>query len=230
MDISPIEEIIRNHTESVKCCKTPHPPGACPRCLEQPETFKRHDARERSFRFILDGFVHIIISLLVRLKCPTCKKTFTVYPSFALPHKRYVLPVIERLAMDYLENEQQSYRETASFQGSPIPYPEQDGQITDSYFAHTTPWRWIGFFGSMEAILKQTRHLIKQKDPDSSIFREIAPIHPRKHRTPDRKTILQNARDLLRASLEFKALFGLKIFPHLAPHSSWQMSYAASIN
>ena len=38
--------------------------------------------------------VYIVIGLLIRWKCPGFSKTFTQYPWFAVPYKRYTLPTI----------------------------------------------------------------------------------------------------------------------------------------
>lgn len=214
--MSPIEIEIQRHTASVKSCMIDPPKGCCPRCSEQPTTFKRHDCRVRFFRFIVESFVHVVESLLIRWKCGICGRTFTDYPSFAFPHKRYVLMDIERFSRDYVEHEQQTYRQTASHNDMPIGYEERDGIIDECWFSHTTPWRWIGRLGAMKNTAAEARHLIRQKDSNSSIFREVFPVSPRKYQSLERKLLLQGARALLRAQEEFCRLFGHKIFPYFA--------------
>jgi len=220
--ISPIEKIIEEHTASVRACMNAPAERCCPRCSEEVVTFNRHDSRTRSFRFIVEYDVHIIKSLLVRWKCPLCGKTFTDYPFFAVPHKRYVLMDIERFSGDYLEDEQQTYRKAVCPQGIPIGYQEPDGRPVERFLAHSTSWRWIRALGSMKGTLSEALHLIRQKDSTSTIFREVFPVAPRKYQSSQRKLILENARRLLRAGLEFHRLFGHKIFPHLGTVCSWK--------
>ena len=219
--MSPIEMEIQQHTASVKSCMIDPPQGRCPKCSEKPATFKRHDCRVRFFRFIVECFVHVIKSLLVRWRCPICGRTFTDYPSFALPHKRYVLMDIERLSRDYVEDEQQTYRKVVSDQDMPIGYQGCDNEIDERFLVPSTPWRWISSLGSIKKTLNQALHLIRQKDPKNSIFRDIFLVAPRKYRSSQRKTILENTWRLLRAGMEFHRLFGHKIFPHLATVCAW---------
>lgn len=220
--ISPMEKMIEEHTASVRACIIAPPQGCCPRCSEQVATFKRHDSRERFFRFIVEYYVHIIKSLLVRWKCPICGKTFTDYPSFALPHKRYILMDTERFSGDYVEDEEQTYRKVVYPQDTEISYKEPDDKGVVRSLVPSTLWRWISSLGSMKETLGQALHLIRQKDPTSSIFREIFPVSPHKYQSSQRKMILENARRLLRTGLEFHRLFGHKIFPHLGTVCSWK--------
>ncbi len=219
--VSEIEKIIRQHTDSVISGKIAIPQAPCPRCSEQPGTFIRHERRVRFFRFIVGSFVHVIKSLLVRWRCPICGKTFTDYPAFALPHKRYVLMDMERLCKEYVEDEQRTYRKTVWHQNMRIGYQGSDDDIDERFLEHSTPWRWISSLGSMKKTLNQALHLISQKDPQSSMFREVFPVYPCKYRSLQRKNILQNTRCLLRAGEKFQRLFGQKIFPHLATACGW---------
>jgi hypothetical protein len=219
--VSAAGRIIQQHTDSVISGKIATPQGPCPRCSEQTQTFIRHDRRVRFFRFIVGNFVRVIKSLLVRWRCPICGKTFTDYPAFALPHKRYVLMDMERLSKDYVEDEQRTYRKTVCHQKMRIGYQGSDDDIDERFLEHSTPWRWISSLGSMKTTLNQVLHLISQKDPQSSIFREVFPVYPCKYRSLQRKNMLQNTRRLLRACQEFQRLFGHKIFPHLATAGSW---------
>jgi len=220
--MSPSEKIIEEHTASVQSCTIAPAEGCCPRCSEEGATFKRHDSRQRFFRFIVGYDVHIIKSLLVRWKCPVCGKTFTDYPSFALPHKRFVVMDTERFSREYLEHERQTYRKAVCPQSIPIGYQEPDGRPVEHFLAHSTLWRWISSLGSMKNTLSEALHLIRQKDSTSTIFREVFPVAPRKYQSSQRKSILETARRLLRAGLEFHRLFGHKIFPHLETVCSWK--------
>jgi hypothetical protein len=217
--VSPIEKIIRKHTNAVISGKTITPQGPCPRCFEKPETFKEHDCRDRSFRFIVGNFVQVIFSLLLRWKCPICDKTFTDYPFFALPHKRYTLMDIERLCKDYIENEKQTYLKAASHDGMRIGYQGSDSKDEDRLLEPSTLWRWIGYLGAMKKTINQALHLLTQKASSSSILPQKPPIPQGKYRSAHRKSILQNARTLLRACQEFHCpitRFDFACFPHLA--------------
>ncbi len=119
---------------------------------------------------------------------------------------------IERLSEDYPENEK-SYQQTVSCEGEAIGYEEKDGKIDERQLSPSTPWRWLGFLGSMNNTLSQSLNLIEQKAGQSSIFRQLLPIWPGKYRTDERKLLLQNAWKLLQANRLFKHLFGYPIFP-----------------
>jgi len=119
---------------------------------------------------------------------------------------------IEVLCEDYLENEQ-SYQETVSCEDGAIGYEEKVGKVDERQLSPSTPWRWLGFLGSMNNTLTEALNLIRQKAPDSYIFRELFPIFSGKYRTRKRKLLLQNAWKLLQADQIFQHLFGEKIFP-----------------
>lgn len=212
MELTPVEEIIQRHTDSITSGNIKPPQGSCPKCFETPNTYKLHESRKRNFRFIVGCFIRNVISLLVRWKCPICGRTFTEYPAFVLPYKRYVLMDIERLGEDYLENKK-SYQQTVSCEDGVIGYEERDGKIDERQLSPSTPWRWFNFLGSMENTLTEALNLIRQKAPDGYIFRELFPIFPGKYRTQKRKLLLQNAWKLLEANQIFQHLFGEKIFP-----------------
>jgi hypothetical protein len=215
MGMSMVEEIICKHTNAVISGNIQSPHGSCPRCFETPGRFRLHERRERGFRFIVGSFVRIIISLLVRWKCPICGRTFTEYPDFALPYKRYVLMDIERLSEDYLENEK-SYQQGVSCEGEAIGYEERDGKIDERQLSASTLWRWVGSVGLMDNVLTEGLNLIRQKDPDSYLFRGLLALWPGKYRSEERKVLLQSAWKLLQANRIFKQLFGHQIFPRYA--------------
>lgn len=86
----------------------------CPRCLKKPPGFKRHDARQRQFRLVVERLVRIVLSMLVRMKCPLCGKTFTVYPPFAVRHKRFVKQDIMQRTTAYLQMPAITYQQAAA--------------------------------------------------------------------------------------------------------------------
>lgn len=164
MGVSLIEELIGKHTDSILSASIQSPQRSCPHCFEISDTFKLHESRKRGFRFIVGGFVRIIISLLVRWKCPICGRTFTAYPDFALPYKRYVLMDIEGLSEDYLENEK-TYQQTVSCEGEAIGYEERDGKIDERQLSASTPFKMAWFSGWNEQDVNRNAESDRTESP-----------------------------------------------------------------
>ncbi len=202
------KRVIRNQ---VKC----HLPPCC-RCNTESDEFKRHAARRRQFYVIHDDMVKVTIGLLIRWKCPGCNKTFTGYPDFAVPYKRYTVPTIKKYCSLYTENHQNSYREIII--KNAIGYPDSDRQYSDHQLNHTTIHRWITTFGNYSKIIRTAQDLCLQAEPESGICHELASlsIPKEKYRTEARKTILQRCRQLLKIEVKFWSIFNVSIFPHLA--------------
>jgi len=211
-----LEEKIQQHTNAIISGEISPPEGCCPLCFTQPITFKLHECRRRSFRYTVGNYVKTIMSLLARWKCPACGKTFTTYPPFALPHKRYVLTDIKRLSKQYLEDEHQSYRTTVTFKGLPIGYQEKDDKNVDHFLDPSTAWRWIRWLGFNRSYANQGLHLTGHIVQHSSIFQLVPRVVSGKYRSLHRKIILQSAKALLYTEQEFQRLFGHKNFLHLA--------------
>lgn len=129
----PIEIAIQQHTDAIISGKISSPEGCRPRCFTQPNSFKLHECRKRYFRYTIGCFVEVILTLLARWRCSECGKTFTAYPSFASPHKRYILDDIQRLGNKRLENERQTFNTAVTYNGSSIGYDEKDGKNVDPY-------------------------------------------------------------------------------------------------
>jgi len=219
---SKIEEIIKKHTDSIVSGNFSPPEGPCPKCLEIPEIFKLHECKKRNFRYICESFIYTVFSLLTRWKCSICKRTFTDYPSFALPFKRYVMIDIERLTNDYINNNQ-AYKKTVSHEGLAIGYNDQEGIIDERKLSKTTPWRWIGFFGNLENTINGAFNLFRQKDSNCQIFRNVYPVSALKYQSLERKRILQNTMKLFHINELFqsKKYFGNSIFPRFAASCGW---------
>ena len=139
----PVETAIQQYTREIIYGKIPRPKGCCPRCLLHPINFKLHECRKRTFRYIDGNFVKELMTLLPRWKCSSCRKTFTVYPSFASPYKRYVLEDIEKISKKYMGDEQQTYDTAVNNKGSSIGYEEKGDKNVDHFLAPSTLWRWI---------------------------------------------------------------------------------------
>lgn len=198
-----IETTIQQYTNAIISGEIPTPKGSCPRCFVQPKAFTLHECRRRSFRFIVGNFVKVIMSLIPRWKCSACGQTFTLYPPFALPHKRYVLVDIERLSRKYIEAEQHTYRTTVTHEGAPIGYQEENGRNVDHFLDPSTPWRWIQWLGNTnrkaDQLVDRTGYKARRRPARGSpIFASD------KHRRSHRQRFLQTAEVVLHVPKEFQ--------------------------
>lgn len=216
-----IVEKIRAHEKDILIKQTP---CLCPKCKSTHRVFTLHERRHRLFHVIIDSLVHTIESFLGRWKCSLCKKTFTFYPEYALPYKRYVKDHCLSFSHAYLEDDTETYQSISSAIGyASMQRPDCTGrqEIDDRMLAGSTVWRWLSFFGSLKNTLRNAFDLIRQTSGDSGIFRQISPIHPRKYQSNERKTLLQHALRLLTAEVAYRNLFGFSFFPDLATKNSW---------
>ena len=208
-----IEEKIRAHEEEILSGKMPADLKQCPKCYGNPESFKSHGLRQRIFYVIIGGFVYRIESFLGRWKCVLCNCTFTYYPDFSLPFKRYPKDSILPLAEKYVE-ENTTYQEVVqNDDGSPISFESSGG---DRSLGGSTIWRWLDSVGSLKDRLMRAFDLIRQKSPSSTIFREIRPILSGKYKSESRKILLGFCQRFFIAEAEFKRLFFISIFPKFA--------------
>ncbi len=209
-------EQIQEYTEKVRKglvkCDLPN----CVDCDTEAEFFKRHEARQRQFYSIVDDMVKITLGLLIRWKCVGCGKTFTGYPYFAVPYKRYTLPTIKKYSGLYTEDHQASYRKVIL--KNIIGYPGSEQQ-----FSHSSIYRWITSLGNYSNIIRNAQDLYLQAKPESSISRELAllTIPSKKYQTEERQSILQRCRQLLRLDEKYSALFNVSIFPNIGTKCSF---------
>lgn len=211
-----IEGEVNAHTEAIYKGKISCHHKACPKCDGSPGSFKLHERKPRFFLFIVDRLVRKTLSFLLRWKCPLCNQTFTQYPDFALPFKRYVKEEVLERSRRYVEEEKVSYKSGVEVQGRAIFYEGQEERIDDRSLSPSTLWRWVGFAGAMKRTLQKCLQLIRQKAPGCGIFREPLPLPPHKYRSRPRKHILQTCLRLFRAEEQFQILFGASIFLHFA--------------
>lgn len=215
-------EEINAHTQAVASGTVPCDVPACPRCGKRPAAFCLHDRRKRIFLVILDHLIHEILSLLPRWKCPLCGRTFTTYPAFALPRKRYVRKEVLRFSDRYITEDRTSYRKAVKEERLPVFYDGGDaGKIDYRQFAHTTLHRWFPFLGSLKSTARNALRLIQEKTTDSGFFRKILPVPPWKYRSEVRREILIASRRLLQVESEFQALFEVSLFPRFATSCRW---------
>jgi hypothetical protein len=195
---------------------------ACPRCGGHPGEFRLHDCRKRAFLYVLERLVQSTWCWLTRWKCSLCCKTFTLYPAFALPFKRYVAETVLGLSEHYVTEDTASYRRAVRVDGMPVFHAEKEaGTMGTRILEHSTLHRWIPFFTGLGRVQREALKLIRAAAPASGVFRRIAPVAPWKYRSPERGTILQGARQFFVAAREYAALFGASIFPRLATACAW---------
>jgi len=92
--------------------------------------------------------------------------------------------------------------------------------IDERHFSHTTIWRWLGWLGRLRQPLRSALELIRQKDPRSTLHRQVCAVPALKYRTPARRTLLEHALRLLRAAALFGRLFHREFFPYFATADS----------
>lgn len=224
---APIVKAIRAYEEDIRHHRLTCRLGQCPKCLAEadgPAFFSRHEARPRTYLVIVERLVHTIVSLITRWKCPICRGTFTLYPPFALPRKRYVRQAVLERAQRYVELDRATYRNSVEENGLPICRDSGDERrINDRCLAHTTLYRWITTLGSLRGTLRAALDLIRQADPATGLFRDLMRLRipSRKYRSEGRKAILTTCRGLGMAEPRYAALFDASIFPDYATASGW---------
>ena len=187
----------------------------CPGCQGRPVSFKPHGVRTRVFLVFCEEVVQRVRSCLTRWKCPLCHRTFTSYPDFALPFKRYVLPFILARSTAYVEDAVRTYREGVQEAGEPVSYEDADAGMQ---LWPSTLWRWVDSLGRFPATVLYALNLIRQKDPSTDLFRLLGQLRIRaeKFRSEARKDLLLRCRELVISDRVYAGLFGGSVFPELA--------------
>jgi transposase-like protein len=187
----------------------------CPRCGTSADQFKRHELRKRQFNVIVQQVIHIVIGLLIRWACTGCGKTFTQYPDFALPYKRYMLPDIIQYAERYLESENMSYGRLVKKWSAGYKRTTAEGE---TQLWPSTIHRWLSTLGSLPNILARGQQLIRQKNPKASVTRYLSQltVPRRKFKTDTRRLILVGCRQILLVERFFHETFHVSIFEKVA--------------
>jgi len=188
--------------------------------------------RPRQFLVVVGRLIVKVLSVLVRMKCSRCGKTFTEYPAFAMPYKRFVTDQIMERSLTYLQNPAMTYEQaTCELIGipangrspprDPLPvfYPYQ-AKDTDKGLARSTIHRWITTLGSLGETLQAATSLLLDKG--TNIHRQVVDVAARKYRSVERKILLQNTLKLFGAEAAYRVWFGCSIFPHLATRCLWR--------
>lgn len=202
------------HELSIITKKEPH---FCPKCGSSHSDFKCHECRHRLFYVVIKSLVHTVESFLGRWKCSLCRATFTAYPEYALPYKRYVKDFCVSLGNDYVQNDAATYLSVIKS----TEYKTETTNENPRTLERSTVWRWLSFFGSLKNTLHNAFEIIRQSAPNSTVFRRMSPIHPKKYRSEERKSILEWAFQLFTAEAEFQGILGHSFFPDLATRYFW---------
>jgi hypothetical protein len=184
--------------------------------------FKYHGSRKRQFLVIVDRLVQRVVSALTRWKCSCCGKTFTLYPEFALPYKRYVLQDVCRLSGRYVTDDGVSYRKAVQVNRMAVCYGAGGGEpIDDRVLWPSTLHRWVGFLGGLKDTLQQAWRLIRAKSAACDDFRRAVLVPCWKYRSEQRREVLQTCGRLLATDRAYQDHFDVSVFTHLATLCSW---------
>ena len=127
------------------------------------------------------------------------------------------------LAASYVENNEQSYRKTASPEGRVRGYqtPTNASAIDERALAHSTIWRMLTWLGAQVTALAEGRQLVQQHNPNSTGHRFVGAVAPHKFRSRQRELFLRRSRQLLHLHAEWDELFPEKFFPRFATRSGF---------
>ncbi|NTU49130.1 MAG: hypothetical protein HGA84_09050 [Syntrophobacteraceae bacterium] len=212
------DDVLRNKIR----CELPH----CPACSTPPDRFRRHQARLRRFYILWDSLVQTVLCLVIRWRCPGCRKSFTQQPPFAFPRKRYTCQSILDFSARYVEDQAATYRATVlDDEGMEIFHASRSKQetICNKSLSHSTPYRWITCLGELREILRSAQDMILRKNPASTVCRDLAALEicARKVVKAGRESVLKRCRQILHLEVRFRATFRACIFPLFATRCAW---------
>lgn len=168
----------------------------CPCCFSEQATFKQHDSRARELRYVVTFWVKTFLLTLFRWKCSVCNATFTVYPRFLLPYKRFITPSMLSLCQNYLRVGEASYRDIAYPGKSQYAY-ENNGSRE---LSHVSVWNWFKGLLPFAQNAHKTIQLLFRAVPDSSIHREVIPVNSRKYQSEERQICLEQVELVIRVA------------------------------
>jgi hypothetical protein len=142
-----------------------------------------------------------------------------------LPHKRFVSPVLQGKAQDFLGSETSTYRTRCQAQGRWLVYDDrQDDPLAKAgaALAPSTLWRWLSWLADgLPNTFRAARQLIREKEPESVLHREGWAVAPRHYRSEARRQVLQRALEAIVVERVFQRRFGKAIFPNFATAHGW---------
>ena len=139
-----------------------------------------------------------------------------------MPRKRFTKEPVLKKAGEYLGTDQ-SYAETVKHEGMPIMYDDRTptGLKKASGMSSSTVWRWLSWLGGMPGTLRAAWGLIRQKEPNATLHRQLWEVSPRKHRSQQRRDRLIQAMQLLAVDRVCEGILGQGIFPRYAISQGW---------
>ncbi len=212
-------EVITAYGREAKAGRIACAVETCPCCGGVPERFWRHGLRTRLF-LVFAEVVRRVWSYLTRWRCPLCRQTFTLYPAFALPFKRYPAPFVLARCAGYASDEARTYREGVLEEGMPISHADADAGME---LVPSTLWRWVKTLGGLAEAEGRMLDLIKQKDPSTSLFRVLAGLRLRagKYRSEARRRLLAGCCRLALVEAAYVRLFAVSISTDFATRSGF---------
>lgn len=202
-------EEIKRHTASVAIGSARCRQDTCPHCSRPPgkKGFRRVGKRRRIFYVVVQSLVKKIVSFLLRWRCPCCRRSFTDYPPFAVPRRRYITEAIEQRCTRYLEDHTATYRRVVRDGIHACGYDRnEDGTMDERHLVPATVHRWLTWLGEQTEKLSLVLDMVRVLAPRSTIHRQVLPIPARKYRSQKRKEVLQVARRLLHAQAALGAI------------------------
>ena len=142
-------------------------------------------------------------------------------------YKQFVSETLLDKAKEFLGTEK-SYRKTVRFQQRSLVYDDrQDHPLAErgAALAHSSVWRWLSWLGGLTRTCQKACQLISQKDPNSTLHREVIPVDPRKYRDEEggpRHQLLQRAGRMLLVEAVFQQQFEKWIFRLFATGYGWR--------
>jgi hypothetical protein len=130
-------------------------------------------------------------------------------------------PVLAK-AGEYLGSDH-TYRQTVMHKGMSIVYDDRaaKGKWRPVGLSPTTVRRWLSWLGEMPNTLQAVMGLIRQKDPNAALHREMWVVPAEKYRCQQRGDTLERAMQLLVADRVCARLFGKGIFPRYGIARGW---------
>jgi transposase-like protein len=214
MPLSATLEEIKTYQEQLEKNKIkPDNLPPCLRCHLESTFFKEHAHRDRKFLVIVGMMVQTVLSVLVRFKCPRCGKTFTYYPDFALPHKRYTRQTVTHFSKTYVQDPDVTYQRATMVDGSAPGYPDGEQVLSPS-----TIHRFISSLSRLTPGTQKVVDLFNQERPASALCLNETqpPIPPKKYRSTARKEMLLKCLKLFAVESLFDRTFHHSIFTELA--------------
>ena len=153
--------------------------------------------------------------------CVAASGSLTTHP-FALPRKRFVQQPVLAKAKEYLGADR-PYRQIVMHKGMSIVYDDRvaKGKWHPVGLSPSTVWRWLSWLGGMPNTLQAVMGLIREKDPNAALHRELWVVPAGKYRSKRRRDTLQRAMQLLVADRMCAKLFGKGIFPRYGIARGW---------